>query len=221
VKHRAIGVALVILLPITTWGQTAWVTEQAVQQQLANGQVATRIVFDSGGTGMRINAAVRVNASPEIIWRVLTDCEHAASFIPGVKRCRRLQSAPDGSWDLVDQEAKYSWLMPSVTSVVRATYKRLERIDFKRVSGDLKDEEGTWLLEPAEGSASGTPSTTTAANQPSHAAASTASTIVEYEVYVDPGFWIPRMLLRHSLRMELPAGLTGFREHAESLAGER
>jgi Polyketide cyclase / dehydrase and lipid transport len=221
VKHAAIGAILGALLPITTWGETDWVNDQAVQQQLADGQVATQVVFDSGGTGMRIKAAVRVNASPEVIWRVLTDCEHAANLIPGVKRCRRLESAPDGSWDLVEQEAKYSWVMPSVTCIVRATYKRPERIDFKRISGDLKDEEGTWLLAPPEdpgGGGSETPRPTTMA-EPARSAA--APTLVEYEIYVDPGFWIPRVLVRHSLRSELPAGLIGLREQAESMAAER
>jgi hypothetical protein len=130
---------------------------------------------------------------------VLTDCEHAANFIPGVKRCRRVQSAPDDSWEIVEQEAKYSWWMPAVTTVVRAEYKRPQRIDFKRISGDLKQEEGSWVLESA----------------------ADAATIVEYELYVDPGFWIPRVLLRHSLRSELPAALTAVRERAESTVANR
>jgi Polyketide cyclase / dehydrase and lipid transport len=211
VKHRAIGAILGALLPIATWAQSPWIDDQTVQQQLTAGQVAVRITFDGDESRMRVHAAVRINASPEIIWRVLTDCEHAATFIPGVKRCRRMQSAPDGSWELIEQEAKYSWLMPPITSVVRADYKRPQRIDFKRVSGDLKDEEGDWLLEPA------------AAVRPPSASwqALGETTIVEYELYVDPGFWIPRVLLRHSLRTELPAALTAVRARAESTAAER
>ena len=73
------------------------------------------------------------------------------------------------------------------------------RIDFKRISGDLKQEDGNWVL----------------------ASAADAATIVEYELYVDPGFWIPRVLLRHSLRAELPAALTAVRERAESTVANR
>jgi uncharacterized protein YndB with AHSA1/START domain len=195
VKYRGIAAILAILLPIATSAQASWLDDQAVQQQLAAGQVAVRILFDGDESSMRINAAVRIKASPEAIWSVLTDCDHAATFIPGVKRCRRVKSAPDGTWEFIEQESKYSWLMPSVTTVVQADYQRPRRIDFRRVSGDLKEEEGTWLLETDHDG---------------------PTTIVEYELHVDPGFWIPRVLLRHSLRTELPAALAAVRTRAES-----
>jgi len=199
VKHRLIGaVFLGAVLPIAAAPQDDWVNDKTVQQQLAAGQVAVRIVFDGDESHVHVDAAVKINAGVDAVWRVLTDCDHAATFIPGVKRCRRVQTAPDNSWEIIEQESKYSWLMPSVTTVVRADYKRPQRIDFKRVAGDLKDENGTWVLDPS---------------QPAGAQGNT--TIVEYELYVDPGFWIPRVLVRHSLRTELPAALTAIRERVE------
>jgi len=199
VKHRLIGAVLATVLPIAAASQDNWVNDKTVQEQLAAGQVAVRIVFDGDESHVHVDAAVKINAGVDAIWRVLTDCDHAATFIPGVKRCRRVQSAPDNSWEIIEQESKYSWLMPSVTTVVRADYKRPQRIDFKRVGGDLKDENGTWVLDPSQ--PAGTQSNVT---------------IVEYELYVDPGFWIPRVLVRHSLRTELPAALTAIRERVEA-----
>lgn len=197
-KHRWIGAVLGVLLPNVAWPQDNWVNEKSVQQQLAAGEVAVRIVFDGDESHVRVDAAVKINAGADAVWRVLTDCDHAANFIPGVKRCRRVQTAPDNSWEIIEQESKYSWLMPSVTTVVRADYKRPQRIDFKRVSGDLKDETGAWVLDSV-------PPAGTHGN----------STIVEYELHVDPGFWIPRVLVRHSLRTELPAALAAIRERVE------
>jgi carbon monoxide dehydrogenase subunit G len=205
VRLRAIGAVLGALLPIATWAQAAWVEDPTVREQLAAGQVAIRVALDSEGAGGRVHAAVRIKANPEVIWGVLTDCEHAASFIPGLKRCTRIDSAPDGAWAVFEQEVKYSWLMPPVTAVFRAEYKRPQRIDFRRISGDLKDEKGTWVL---------------AETAPGAAAAAAQTTIVEYELYVDPGFWVPRVLLRHSLRSELPAALSALRTRAEGLAAE-
>lgn len=182
-----------------------------MQQQLAAGQVAVEVLSDgSDGQRTQLRAAVRVNATPEAIWSVLTDCEHAAGFIPGVKHCRRVQTAPDGSWDVIEQEAQYSWYMPTVKCVMRLDYKRPRRIDFKRVSGDLKEGSGEWLLLP-EGHA----------DRPGNATGPHAAggpTIVEYELTVEPGFWVPRALLRHSLRSELPAALTALRDRSESIA---
>jgi len=198
-----------LLLPLATWGsQPSWVNEQTVQQELDAGQVAVRIVFEDDEARMRVHAAVRIHASPKTVWSVLTDCDHAASFIPVVKRCHRVQSAPDGSWDLIEHEAKYSWFMPAITCVIRVDYKPPQRIDFKRISGDLKEEDGHWMLvDPV-------PESNALGKMPE-------STVVEYELHVEPGFWIPRILLRHSLRTELPAVLEAVRAHAESIADEK
>jgi hypothetical protein len=94
--------------------------------------------------------------------------------------------------------------MPAITIVIRADYKRPERIDFKRISGDLKAEDGYWRLVDPPGSDD-----------------SREATTVEYELHVEPGFWIPRFLLRHSLRTELPAVLKAVRTRSESLADEK
>jgi len=201
VNFQALGAILSLLLPVATQAEAAWLADKAVQQSLHDGKVAVHIEFEDEPSRIRVQAAVRINASPETIWSVLTDCDHASSFIPGVKRCRRVESAPDNSWEIIEHEAKYSWLMPSITSVIRAEYKRPDRIDFKRISGDLKYEQGDWVLEPA------------AADDP--------ATIVEYDLHVDPGFWVPRVLLRHTLRSELPAALTALRQRAESTVANR
>ena len=40
-------------------------------------------------------------------------------------------------------------------------------------------------------------------------------TDVEYELYLDPGFWIPQVLVTRSLRKDLPAALGGLRARVE------
>jgi hypothetical protein len=129
----------------------------------------------------------------------MTDCKQAPLFVPGLKRCSRIAGAADGSWEDFEQVVQYSWFLPTVRYVVRAAYDRPRRIQFRRISGDLKDEEGSWLLTPTpDGSA----------------------TLVQYEVYVDPGFWVPQVLVTRTLRMDLPAALAGLRDRAQS-AGSR
>jgi hypothetical protein len=44
--------------------------------------------------------------------------------------------------------------------------------------------------------------------------------VVEYEVYVDPGFWIPRALVAPTLRRDSRAVLTALRECVAHDAGE-
>jgi uncharacterized protein YndB with AHSA1/START domain len=188
-----------VLLPLAGAAQSAWIDAPGVQERLAAGEVVvtTAAAIDSGRPRGRVFAAVLIKASPEAIWAVMTDCQQAPLFVPGLKRCRRLDGAPDGSWEDFEQEVQYSWFLPTVRYVFRADYERPRRIHFRRISGDLKDEEGSWLLTPTrDGSA----------------------TLVQYEVYVDPGFWVPQVLVNHSLRKDLPTALAGLRDRVQSAA---
>jgi hypothetical protein len=188
------------LLPIAAVAETSWLENPEIQQRLLAGEVVVRSTLDTSEARGRVSAAVRINAGPEAIWNVMTDCEHASSFVPGLKHCRRVESSPDEAWELIEHEVKYSWLLPTIRYVFRADYQRPRRIDFRRVSGDLKDQEGTWLLEATpDGSA----------------------TIIQYEVYLDPGFWVPQALVRHSLRKDLPAVLEALRTRVEGFKAGR
>lgn len=190
-----------MLLPLTGAAQGSWVEAPGVRERLAAGEVVvtTAAAIDPGRPRGRVLAAVLIKASPEAIWRVMTDCKQAPLFVPGLKRCSRIAGAADGSWEDFEQVVQYSWFLPTVRYVVRAAYDRPRRIQFRRIRGDLKDEEGSWLLAPTpDGSA----------------------TLVQYEVYVDPGFWVPQVLVNRTLRKDLPAALAGLRDRAQS-AGSR
>jgi carbon monoxide dehydrogenase subunit G len=178
---------------------SGWLEERGVEQRLAGGEVVVRSAVDEHDSRARVQAAVRVHAPPQLVWAVLEDCEQASTFIPGLKRCRRVAAAADGSWEIIEHEFKYSWLMPAIHSVFRMDNQPPERMQFRRLSGDLKDERGIWrLIRAADG-----------------------STTVEYEVEIDPGFWIPRTLVRHTLRKELPAALLALRTRSERLEAAR
>ena len=197
-----LSLSLAILQPVVAAAPSAWVTDPAVQQRLAAGEVVvttTASAHDAARPRGRIRAAIRINASPEVIWGVMTDCAQARMYVPGLKRCRRIDGAPDGSWQDIEHEVRYSWLLPTVRYVFRAQYERPHRIDFHRISGDLKEEEGSWLLDEISDG---------------------RGTVVEYEVYLDPGFWIPQALVTHSLRKDLPAALTGLRDRVMAVQSE-
>src|SRR5215472_5672808 len=176
--------------------EASWVVDAEVQRRLAAGEVVVEAATasDAGGSRGRVRAAVLIKAEPKAIWPVLIDCREALRFVPGLKLCRRVDGAPDLRWQDIEQEIHYSWVLPNVHNVLRADCIPPRRIDFHRISGDLKQEEGTWLLTPtADGSA----------------------TVVEYEMYLDPGFWIPQWLVTRTLRKDLPAALSGLRERVE------
>ena len=195
-----LALVLGLLQPVAAGAQSTWVRDPAIQQRLAAGEVvvATSAIDPAHPRG-RVRAAVRIPAAPDAIWKIVTDCREALSFVPGLRHCRLVEGAADGSWQDVEHEVRYSWLLPTVRYVFRADYDRPHRIDFHRISGDLKEEEGTWRFTPT---------------------ADGVGTVVEYEVYVDPGFWIPRALVAPTLRRDSRAVLTALRECVAHDAGE-
>jgi len=173
---------------------SAWLQSATIQRQLDAGRVVDRSAIDERHSSATIDAAIRIHASPQAVWPIITQCRTAALLMPQLKRCRLLRSAADGSWAIMEHEIKYSFFSPTVRSVFRADFHAPYRMDFHRIAGDLKGEVGSWTLTPsADGS----------------------TTTVEYRLTVQPGFWVPRALVRHSLSKELPAALVALRTRAE------
>ena len=189
-RNAALTALLGALLPVLAIAESAWLDEPAIQRRLAAGEIVVHIEPDS----RHVSAAVTIHAPSEVVWQVITDCEEAPRFMPGMKACRRLQAAPDGSWETIEREYKYSWLMPAAHDVVRTEYHKPQRIEFQRVSGDFRDQSGAWLLTPS---------------------ADGAATVLEYQFYVDLGFWLPHSLIQRSLRSDLPAAMKAVRTRAE------
>ena len=202
-RHRTLKPALIMLAvarllldPAAAAAPGDWAQSPGVQRQLAGGEVVVQSTSagDPEHPRGRVRAAVLIRAQPEAIWAVVTDCREALRFVPGLKLCRRIDGAPNGRWADIEQEIAYSWYLPTVHNVLRADCDRPHRIDFHRISGDLKQEEGSWLLtQTPDGGA----------------------TLVEYEMSLDPGFWIPQWLVNRTLRKDLPAALEGLRERVE------
>jgi coenzyme Q-binding protein COQ10 len=193
--------AIVLVQPLAPPEPGDWLTEPGVARRLAAGEVVvqTTAAVDPAHPRGGVRAAVWIKASRETIWSAITDCAQALSFVPGLRRCRAVAGAPDGHWQDIEQELRYAWFLPTVRYVFHAEYDRPRRIDFRRVSGDLKEQQGTWLLsESADG----------------------ATTAVQYEMYLDPGFWVPQALVARMLRTDLPAALRSLRQRVES-AGRR
>jgi len=189
-----------LLLPLVAFAQAASFDDEQSQRALAAGDVAVRASTAEGEHGGRISAAVIVHARPETVWQVMHDCEHAALYIPGLRHCRRIDQATDGSWEIIEREMKYSWLMPPIHSVLFLEYHPPLQMDFHRLAGDLKTEEGSWHVQRTDHD---------------------SATLVEYQLRVDPGFWVPSSIVRASLRHALPEALIALRKRAESIEVRR
>jgi hypothetical protein len=144
---------------------------------------------------VQTGATIRVHARRERLWALLTSCRVELELVPGLEDCEVLETAPDGSWQLIRQVIDYSWYVPKLTYVLRATYGYPGRIVLERDSGDLRTLKATWVLE-ADGD----------------------FTVLSYSLEVTPGFWVPRWLVRIAVKHDLPKMLRALRSRAESAA---
>lgn len=169
---------------------------EAELDRLGRGEVVVRVDPSGGQMNERLEAAILIDAAAEPIWEVINDCRQTPEFIPGLRSCRVLQQ--DGTGDLIEHRMQISRLLPEVKYVFRAEYQRNRRIDFKRTSGDLKEFEGSWVLESVLG---GKP-----------------QTLVVYSVFLDAGFLLPQWAMQLLLRQDLPGVLLALRKRVSSLS---
>ena len=145
---------------------------------------------------VQTSATIRVHARRETVWALLTSCATALELVQGLKECEVLDTAPDGSWQLIRQVIEYSWYVPKLSYIVRDTYDYPAHILIQRDSGDLRTLKAAWYLE-ADGE----------------------FTVLRYSLDIAPGFWVPRWLVRIALKHDLPKMLRALRTRAESSVG--
>ena len=100
-----------------------------------------------------VKAEMPMPAPPEVLWRVLTNYDHLAEFIP-MLRTSHVDRRSDGSVLLTQQGVIHMALYRQVIHVVfRIQEEPPHRVTFDAITGDFVIYRGQWRLEPAgEGS---------------------------------------------------------------------
>ena len=104
--------------------------------RLERGEVVVGAEKSRQGHGGRVLAAILIDSPVKPLWEIMVDHKRAPEFVPGLRDCKILERDEEG--ELLEHRVKFSWFLPEMTYVFRAWYLIHERIDFKRVRGDLK-----------------------------------------------------------------------------------
>lgn len=179
---------LLLLLSASSAG-SANLAQEAAQK----GDIEVTVSLDVAEQSGSANAMVRIHASREAVWSLITSCPESLRMVPGLETCDVLETAPDQSWQRIRHVMNYSWYLPKTTYVIRASYDRPSRVSIERISGDLRTLRGSWELK-TDGS----------------------YTIAHYMVDLAPGFWVPHWMVRSALRKDLPKMLRALRARAEA-----
>jgi hypothetical protein len=121
-----------------------------------------------------------VNATPAQVQSVLTDYCHTAQVFSSVKQCKVVED--DGP----NKKVAFTACAPAnlwTFNYVLQVHETPGYIDWHRVSGAFKLNEGFWKLEPLDGG---------------------HTTLVTYAKFIDGGFLFPQALVVHELRTSMP-----------------
>jgi hypothetical protein len=151
----------------------------------------------SAGPSISAHATIRIHATREVIWAIVSSCPEALKILPSLKACEVLERAPDGSWARILQVMEYFRFLPNVRFEVRVNYRPPADITFNRVSGDLTSVRGEWILL-SDGD----------------------YTIAHYDIAIEPGVWVPNWIVRAALKHDLPRMLQALRSNAENIRPE-
>jgi ribosome-associated toxin RatA of RatAB toxin-antitoxin module len=162
---------------------------------LRRGEVLVRTSPDPTTTPEMIQASVLIGAPAEQIWTAMNDCDRAIRFVPGLKACRVVER--NGEGEIIEHRLRYSRFFPEATYSFQVRYDLLKQVSFHRLSGDLKEFWGSWRLEPLDGG---------------------QKTVVTYSVYMDPGFFVPKWIIRFMLRRDLPDLMIALRDVVQAPA---
>jgi hypothetical protein len=159
----------------------------------AGGDIEVSVSLDQAEQSGSASATVRIHARRETVWLLITSCPESVRMVPGLEICDVLETAPDQSWQRIRHVMNYSWYVPKLTYVIRATYDPPSKVSIERIAGDLRTLRGSWELK-SDGD----------------------YTIAHYTVDLAPGFWVPHWIVRSALRKDLPKMLRALRSRAEA-----
>lgn len=141
-----------------------------------------RVNDAEGDKVYQITSSGTVAAAPALVWRILTDYNHLADYLPNLKSARVLSRNGDSS--IVEQlgTARFLFFSQPIRVVVQAHERAPDRIDVSLIEGDMKVYRATWELSPLAGG---------------------AGTRVAYNATIVPKFDVPGIVGTHVVRKDV------------------
>lgn len=140
------------------------------------------------GVVTHVRASIRINASPQAVWEILSDCGRAPQLIPHLESCRIVARDPHGRWD-VREHIINPPILPKMRTLVRNEFIHSKQLSFRLMSGDMRASDGAWTLRP-EGT----------------------ETILSYDAHVAPKLAVPQFMVANSISNEFPRMLRAISE---------
>lgn len=105
------------------------------------------------GKAYQVTSSAMVDAPPAAVWRLLTDYDHLADYLPNLKSVRVVSR--DGDTVILDQvgTARFLFFSQSIRLRVLVQERAPDQIDISLIEGDMKVFRASWKLSPLAGAA--------------------------------------------------------------------
>lgn len=166
-------------------------TEKATQTQSAG---SVEINEEKIGDKNYQVSKILVHVKPEAVWKILTDYENATEIFPCLKKCKLVKDKGNNT-KLVQHQIKPSGVPTTFDYVIEVKETANKLYEWHRVSGDFREVDGFWKLEPQNDG---------------------NSTMVTYASYVNGGLFLPPPLIKRQVRTDIPGVMSALKQHAET-----
>ena len=145
-----IAIMLLLVCALSAWGAAPVAAQPGAPRFELN---VERVAGAEGGEVYRIRSSGTVAATPAVVWRILTDYNHLADYVPNMKSTRVVSR--DGDRVIVEQlgAARFLFFSQAIRLVVQVQERAPDRIDISLVDGDMKIYRASWELSPVAGAA--------------------------------------------------------------------
>ncbi len=133
-----------------------------------------------------------IKAKAERVWQILTDYTHATHIFPILHECEILED--HGSTKIAKHVVAPNGLPCTYEYVLRIHETAPHMMEWHRISGDFKELDGYWELEPVEAG---------------------RYTLVTYASHMTGGILEPQFMIRRQFHIDAPMSLLALKTHAE------
>jgi len=175
-------------------GAKAFDLSPKAQAALARGEAYADVSPDPDGISGRVRGVIDIDAPPQQVWKVMTDCATAGKLITNLASCKILSGDQRRGWDLREHVTRRNLVFPGMRIVFRSDYEPFGRIRFNLVEGDLKVQQGEWRLQALDGG---------------------QGTRVFYDNRLAVDWPVPKGMIREALRKDVPKVLGNLRRACE------
>lgn len=128
-------------------GAVAWVLAGVLCIQAAANAQQVEIRTDGQGESITVTASAEMRVDPLTAWKVITDYDHLAEFIPYMRSSRVLER--DADRFMIEQTGEFSFLVfrQPVQAKLAVVESPQRRVTARAVGGNLREMEGRYTLE--------------------------------------------------------------------------